>query len=215
VFIAEFNDNVVGSLIVVGDTPDLGLPIDIAFSDITNSLRGPGRSLAEMGVQIVAPAFRRGSVLTELQRCAYAHVSHNGHTHPLTIVTPVQRHFMEMINLHTMTEPRRWDPKLDDLVVLVGGDTLEFEKRVMAPDAALGELDDFRRRFLISENPYTERVADWDAQAQKLFEEPQKLLEVASKCYELWSCAKPHELRAMVRNLGADPTEEMDLQKSA
>jgi hypothetical protein len=215
VFLAEFEEKVVGSLIVVGDTPDLGLPIDNAFRDVTDSLRGPGRSMAEMGVQIVAPAFRRGSLLTELQRCAYAHLAYSGYTDLLTIVSPVQRHFMEIMGLRTLSEPRRWSPGLEDLVVLVAGDRPSFERQVTAQGVAPGSLDDFRCRFLMTENPYTERVASWDAQADDLFEDPSELCELAAQCFDLWNSATPREQRVLARHVGAFPSSTMFIQRSA
>jgi hypothetical protein len=215
VFMAEFEGTVVGSLVVVGDTPDLGLPVDPAFSDVTNSLRGPLRSLAEMGVQIVAPAFRRGSLLTELQRCAYAHLSHKGYTDLLTIVSPVQRHFMEIIDLHSLTEPRRWNPALDDLVVLVAGDRPAFEERLATTSLEQGSLDEFRHRFLISENPYVDQVSTWDTLALQMFEEPRELRELASGYLNLWYGASLAELRAIARHLGSDYPLDLAVQKSA
>ncbi|MCU0664906.1 MAG: hypothetical protein MUC50_21600 [Myxococcota bacterium] len=207
VFMAKHAGEVVGSLIVVGDTPELGLPVDWGFSDITNNLRGKGRSLAEMGVQIVAPAFRRGSLLTELQRCAFAHLSYKGYTDLLTIVTPVQRHFMEIIDLHTLCEPRRWNPSLDDLVVLVAGDRPSFDAR-MAARSDEASLDDFRFRFLVSENPYVSQVPQWDAQSLALFEEPSSLRLLASECPELWNNASPSEVRTMQRILNRAPLRQ-------
>lgn len=215
VFLAEFEEKVVGSLIVVGDTQELGLPIDSAFRDVTDSLRRPGRTLAEMGVQIVAPAFRRGSLLTELQRCAYAHLAYRGYTDLLTIVSPVQRHFMELMALRTLTEPRRWNPGLEDLVVLVAGDRPSFERKVTAQSVVPGGLDDFRCRFLVTENPYTERVAAWDAGASDLFEEPVELCELAAQSFDLWQSATPREQRVLARHLGVFPASRMVIKRSA
>lgn len=215
VFMAKHEGKVVGTLIVAGDTPDLGLPMDWAFSDITNERRGPGRSLAEMGVQIVAPPFRHGSLLTELQRCAYAHLTHKGYTDLLAIVSPVQRHFMEIIDLHTLTEPRRWNPHLEDVVVLAAGDRPEFEARTKSASLKKGSLDDFRFRFLISENPYVGMMPQWDAEALGLFEEPSTLRNLASECLELWHSASPSELRAMVRHLGGGRAAREQVRRSA
>lgn len=215
VFMAKHEGKVVGSLIVVGDTPDLGLPVDLAFADITNELRSPGRSLAEMSVQIVAPAFRRGSLLTELQRCAFAHMAHKGYSDLLAIVSPVQRHFMEIVDLHTLTEPRRWHPNLEDLVVLVAGDRPSFDARMTSASSRKGSLDDFRCRFLVSENPYVDQVPQWDTEALALFEEPADLRDLAFECLELWQTATSSERRTMARHLGGSPLESKISRRSA
>ena len=165
-FIAKINGRVVGVLSVVGDSPELGLPSDLAFKAELDVLRGTGAKLCEVTNQAIADDFRKSSLSTELIRCAVAHGISVGYNQAVATVSPSHNGFYEMLNFHPFGSERSYSGKIHDPVVALRMDVDQY-RRPVSPSA--DETERFIHRFLADENHFLAYVSEWEKHARCQF----------------------------------------------
>lgn len=173
-FIAKHEGRVVGVISVVGDSLDLGLPSDCAFSEELDGLRGTGIKICEVTNQVVSSAFRKSAVTTELMRCAVAHSLQSGFRMGVVAVSPSHNAFYDLLGFTELGSERSYSTKVHDPVVALA---LDFDEYRHMP-AGLTEAEEFVRLFLGRDNPYLPEMSAWDRRARARFFNPELLAEI-------------------------------------
>jgi ribosomal protein S18 acetylase RimI-like enzyme len=164
-FIAKADGQVVGVISVVGDSLDLRLPSDVAFSPELDALRARGTTVCEVTNQAVAEGYRKSAVTTELMRCAVAHAIACGYRMGVATVSPSHTGFYDLLGFRLLGSERSYSDKLYDPVVAL---TVDFENYCVPPPN-LSPASRFVHAFLGATNPYRDKVAAWDRRARVRF----------------------------------------------
>lgn len=164
-YVAKFGEEVVGVQSIVTDSPELGLPSDQAFRAEIDALRATGAKVYEATNQAVAPQFRKSGVPTELIRVALAHAFGLNCHEVITTVSPGHARFYEFIGFRAISGVRSYSAKIDDPVIVLSINTVEYRNRHVE-----GDTDELAiRDFSLHGNPYLRYVRSWDFLAKRLF----------------------------------------------
>lgn len=164
-FIAKKDGEVVGVLSVVIDSPEIGLPSDLAFRSELDALRETGTRFCELTNQAVAKDYRRSGVLTELMRCAIAYILEAGCDRALATVSPSHTSFYQLLGFRQLGEKRSYSTKLDDPVVALTVDLTERAKKTAFASSAEQYICD----FMLQANRFRSRAAEWSGRAADQF----------------------------------------------
>jgi len=167
-FIAKADEEVVGVQSLALDSPDLGLPSDVAFREELDAMRKPGIRLCEATNEAISPAFRKTAVVTELMRCASAQSFLRKCDLAVTTVSPSHAGFYDLLGFRQIGPVRSYSKDIDDPVVLMWIDL----KLLQQKDPTLNEYDHFGRDFLTFTNSYIGKVEAWERQARRCFRDP-------------------------------------------
>jgi len=167
-FVAKTPQGVVGTLSLVIDSPDLGLPCDVCFRRELDRLRAKGLRLSETTNQAVASAFRRTAVTTELMRCAAAQNWLERRDLNLAVVSPAHRGFYALLGFRELSGVRSYSDVVHDPVILMGLDM----NRIRRPDESLSWALSSVRSWLSFTNPYVGKVLAWQKAARRRFYDP-------------------------------------------
>ncbi len=197
-FVAKVGDRVVGVLSVVGDSPDLGLPSDIAFKEELNVLRDAGRCLCELTNQAVVPDYRQSAVPAELMRCANAHCLRSGYDDGVATVSPSHNGFYRLLGFHPLGPVRSYSAKVHDPVQVLARNfnTLQEHAREVSEGAPTAFLE------LIGGNPFLEQVVDWARQARRQFLNPELLKSLFTRERNFLAECSPGERRILQQRWG-------------
>jgi len=200
--VARTGSRIVGVQTLAVDSDDFGLPSDISFRDVLDTLRGDGRLVCEATNEAIAKELRRSAVPTELMRCMFAYAVSIGCTELITTISPGHATFYEFVGFRQVSDVRSYTSKIDDPVVVVSANLAEAKRRYET-GIANGDADcTFLNNFYFDQNPYTVRQAEWTEQANASFRDPQFLTELCHRTGFLRH-ATPSVLDAMRTRLGA------------
>jgi hypothetical protein len=171
-FVAKKDGTVVGVLSVVLDSPEFGLPSDVAFKPELNSLRKKGLRLCEATNQAIAAEYRRSAVLSELMRCATSYMLEMQCDQAIATVCPNHGGFYELMGFKQLGPERSYSQKLHDPVIALCADLATF--RQARPDF-LTAAEEFVFNFLNQANGFRCHAAEWSRQATQLFLSPELL----------------------------------------
>lgn len=177
-FVAKDGDQVVGTLSVIEDSPDLGVPCDVAFKQEVDRLRATGRRLCEMTNQAVDRPYRRSAILSELLRACFAQAMAEGFQEVVGTVSPGHAGFFEIVGFRRLSEVKSYTDKIEDPVVLLGCNVEELKASLEAADPRTDGERAFIRRFLLTDNPYMRYIRSWQVLARRLFNRPEFLREL-------------------------------------
>ncbi len=190
-FVAKKDEDVVGVLGFIIDSPDLGLPSDVAFRPELDEMRRKGMKLMEGTNQTVVPAFRKSAVAMELIRCGGAHALM--HRCDMTVVAISPRHapFYEVLGFTRGSDVRSYSKDFYDPVILM----------CMSTHAAPGEADNpcltYARNFLFWDNPYRKHVHVWEEAALRSFRDPDLLRDLLVVSSDTLRTCTPAQLEAI------------------
>lgn len=165
-FVAKKDGIVVGVLSIVGDSPELGLPSDLAFRTELDRLRRNGRRLFEVTNQVVAEDFCKTAVTTELMRCAIAHAIHEGYDEGIGAISPSHEGFYQLIGFRRLGSERSYSDKVHDPVIAV---RLDIRPYRTAQPTVRDEVRRFVHRELTEQNQFLQRVTTWAQRARDQF----------------------------------------------
>lgn len=199
-FIAKRDNQVVGVMGLVLDSPGLGLPSDGAFRAELDSMRAGGLRLGEATNQAILPQFRRTSVATELMRCGYAQSMLHHVDESVVSVSPSHRRFYEMMGFRRVTGVRSYSSSRNDPVILM---SLRFD-----PDRRLGGSLDACERFILNflwkDNPYKQEAGVWQSMANNRLYDANLLRSLFVEESDLFGVCTDAERRAVRRCWGHD-----------
>lgn len=164
-FVAKIDGRVVGVLSVVADSPDFGLPSDTAFRAELDRLRSEGLRMCELTNQVVAPEYRKSAIATELMRCAIAHGMKAGFHQAVAAVSPSHDGFYQLLGFHNIGSVRSYSEEIYDPVVAMAMDLNMFRRPVCRGTAT----ERFVFRFAVTENPYLDKVGEWNRRSHDCF----------------------------------------------
>jgi hypothetical protein len=204
-FIARSGDKIIGVTSVVIDSPELGLPSDVAFRPEINKIRrSGGRKICEGTNWFIDPEYRKTSVMTDLMRCCFAHAVYCGCTDMVADVSPTHKSFYEIMAFETIGAQRSSSDEVEDPVVLVN---LKISETVQAVTPLQTE-DDFDlayvKVFYIDDNPYYDQVGDWMQEAEAAFMTPEFLRDLFVEKSRYIDHCSARELNLLCRLWGED-----------
>lgn len=165
-FVAKKNGVVVGVLSVVLDSPELGLPSDVAFKTELDVLRKTGARLCEVTNQAVAREYRRSALLTELMRCATAYMLDIRCDRAIATVSPNHTGFYKFVGFDQLGTERSYSQELHDPVVALCGDLSQLEK---APSDFSSGAEEYVFNFMTQANRFRVLAGEWSRRAQQHF----------------------------------------------
>ena len=165
-FVAKKDGAVVGVLSVVLDSPEFGLPSDVAFEPELDSLRKQGMRLCEATNQAIAAEYRRSAVLSELMRCATSYMLEMQCDWAIATVSPNHGGFYELMGFKQVGPERSYSRELHDPVIALCADLATFRK---ARPHLLTGAEEFIFNFLDQANGFRFHVAEWSNQATRHF----------------------------------------------
>ena len=175
-FIAkEWDGSIAGSMSLIGDSPELGLPADKVFKKELDLVRAGGSRICEGTNQAVRKTFRNSSILTELLRCVFAQAVMEGYDEILATVGPSKGQFFKLLGFREITPVRSYSTKVDDPVVVLARTITEADIQAYDRPQECGRTGAFDREFLFTTNPYKEYVPHWEALRRQLFKKPDQL----------------------------------------
>lgn len=189
-FVAKVKGEVVGVISVVGDSIDLGLPSDLAFSDELDEMRDRGFTMCEVTNQVVADGYRKSAVTTELMRVAVAHAIQAGFRIGVATVSPSHNGFYDLLGFAQLGAERSYSDKVHDPVVAL---TIDFD-HYRNPPENLVPASHFVHAFLGPKNPYLGCVAAWDRRARAKFLNPELLEQLFVSDSQFLARCTPEEL---------------------
>lgn len=209
-FVANTGRDFVGVTTLLFDSPDLGLPSDMAFGAEIDALRAQGRRPSEGTNWAVAESHRNSAVISELMRCSFAHLLAEGSTDFLCSVSPGHAKFFGLLGFEKLTEPRSYSSEVDDPVVLVRLDLTGLTRRFEGIETSDNQVERFLKRYYIDENPYHRCVPGWQVVAGRLFEDPMLLAELFGHRARLLADLGQSERDALARRWGHAVLADVD-----
>jgi len=200
-FVAKVNGRVVGVLSVVGDSPELGLPSDLAFKAELDLLRETGAKLCEVTNQAIADNFRKSALSTEFIRCAVAHVISAGYTHAIATVSPSHNGFYELLGFRAFGSERSYSGKIHDPVVALCMDMDQYRQPL---SSAADETEQFVYQFMSGENHFFAYVGEWEKHARRQFLNADLLQQLFVSERNFVAECSPEELRFLHRRWGRE-----------
>jgi ribosomal protein S18 acetylase RimI-like enzyme len=164
-FVAKVNGKIVGVLSVVGDTPELGLPSDIAFKEEIDGTRKTGRRICEMTNQAVVEEYRKTAVPTELMRCAMAHAFRTGYDKAIAAVSSSHNAFYRLLGFNEIGSERSYSGTIYDPVVALSVDASFYRQE----EDRLDGVGKFIQHYMTAGNPFMKLVEDWSGEARRKF----------------------------------------------
>jgi ribosomal protein S18 acetylase RimI-like enzyme len=199
-FVAKKDGQVVGVLSVVSDSPDLGLPSDVAFKAELDELRTTGSKLCEVTNQAVDEGYRKSAVPTELMRCAIAHSVKAGYHVGIVSVSPSHHGFYDLMGFRHLGSERSYSEKIHDPVVALSMDINQWRQ----PVASTSPAEQFMHHFAAVANPFLTQVSDWARQAVRHFLNPELLEQLFVADRNFLSECSPAELLILQRRWGQE-----------
>ncbi len=203
-FVAKVGSNVVGTISILPDSTELGLPSDSAFKNELNELRASGARLCEVTNQSVAVQFRKSAIATELIRCAMAHVLATGFDETIAAVSPSHQGFYEVLNFRQVGTQRSYSGKIHDPVVALSMNVEQYRDL----ESNLDETAQFVHDFMARMNPFRDCVQLWILQARECFNNPKQLRKLFVTNTGLISKCSALELK-MLRHWWGESTFEI------
>jgi hypothetical protein len=184
VFIAEVDNQIVGVMALVPDTPGVGLPADDAFGRELHLLREMGSRAAETTHAVLAPDAPALLVLAELLRATFAQAVHDGCDELfIGVADRYGRLFEEVFQFD------RWN--LQKPAGPSGGRCCGrrlslacIRQRLRRADRRLGR-DAFLDDFFFAANPYHDYVRPWSVMAANTFHDTEALRALFAERYAL------------------------------
>ncbi len=201
-FIAHISGKVVGSIGLVIDTEDLGLPSDKSFRSELDALRADGKRLCEVTNQAILFSQRHSSVCTELMRCAWAQAWMSGYTDMVCSISPNQRKFYEFIGFELIGDERSFSDEIDDPVINMRWDLAELRRRWPSVDIRDDTMDAFWKRFFLIENAYISDIHLWNSLADGTFSNLHELIDLFGDCEHLFMECNFSQFDAIRERLG-------------
>lgn len=199
-FVAKVEGRVVGVISVVGDSLDLGLPSDAAFSAELDALRDGGAQVCEVTNQVVAEPYRKSAVTTELMRAAVAHALQSGFRVGVATVSPSHNGFYDLLGFTQLGSERSYSQKLHDPVVALMIDWDNYRN----PPEDLSPAVSFVHQFLGPQNPMMKCVAMWDRKARAAFLNPELLEQLFINDSNFLASCSPAELETVRMRWGIE-----------
>ncbi len=199
-FVARTDSEVVGVQSLVLDSPDLGLPADLAFGPELDALRSKGLKLSEATNEAVTPAFRRTAVMTELMRCFAAQALLSECDLSLTAVSPNHRGFYELIGFRQIAPERSYSDDVDDPVVLLCYDMQNLREKA----SGLTSCQNFVRDYLSFKSPIVAKAQPWQLKAVQCFHNANFLRSLCVEESNLLEDCTDLELAALRDRWGED-----------
>ncbi len=173
---------VVGSLSVIPDSPDLGVPCDVAFKEQVDRLRASGLRLCEMTNQAVDKPYRRSAILSELLRACFAQCFVEGFEEVVGTVSPGHAGFFELVGFRRIGDVKSYTDKVEDPVVLLACNIADLKASLSDADSGpgtgrLGEQA-FIKHYLFGGNPYLPYIRSWHLLARRIFNRSEVLREL-------------------------------------
>lgn len=165
-FIAKKDGKIIGVLSVIGDSQELGLPSDESFKEELDILRQQGLKICEMTNQVVAEESRKGSIFSELMRCAAAHCFKFGYDENVATISPNHYKFYNFMGFRKIGEQKSYSKDYNDPVIPMSINTQYYCKE---PEK-LNRKDLFIYNYFITEGKYfLDKVVDWKKDYQSFF----------------------------------------------
>jgi len=201
-FVALQDDQVIGVMSLVPDTPDLGLPSDKAFRPELNSLRRQNRWVGEVTNLAVAPGSRNTTVFLELSRCIYAHAANIGLDDLFISISPGHSAFFEdILRFEPYGEARDYGDSVVDMVEGKRLDVAGFGEALKAADRML-DRDAFLYDWFFTDNHHYETCKASEIDATKRFYEPALLRELFGSTTKLLERCTNHHREAIRHRWG-------------
>lgn len=198
-FIALANHSVVGSLSLIGDSSDLGVPADVVFRAELNGMRAAGASVCEVTNQAVVADYRKSAVPTELMRCVTAHALLKGFDEIIVVVSPNHASLYRLMGFRQVGTVRSYSHTILDPVVALSMNLRLYMLEPIVSDQA----DEFIRKFMVSENPFRASVNSWEMLAVNRFLNADFLGELFVRDEKLLQRSSPDQLQALRRRWGS------------
>ena len=179
-FVGRTRDGaIVGVLSVVADCDEFLLPSDAAFGTEIAQLREGGHKLCEVTNQAIHPEYRKSALPTQLMQCAMAHGITMGYQRAIATVSPGHTGFYNMLNFFEIGPKRSYSRTIDDPVIALCGDLNIYR----ANRDGLDEVGAYIHRFMTTENPFMNHVAQWAKGASATFKDT----ELLKNLFTCWS----------------------------
>ncbi len=175
-FVAKVGGRVVGTLSIVPDSPEMGLPSDNAFRKELDALRGSKIRLCEATNQALSPEYRKSAVSTDLMRCAVAHVTDAGFGSVIATVSPSHQGFYDLLRFYECGSQRSYSAAIDDPVIALRMDIDQFREPLTEGEASWK----FIYEFMATGNHFLAKVGDWGGEARAGFLQTSLLRELFS-----------------------------------
>ena len=171
---------IIGSISVIVDSPDLGLPSDKVFKEEIDAFRREGRRVCEMSNQAVLKEFRRLGPGGELMRCAWAYAVSEERTDVICAVTPQLVSLYETICFEQVGPVKSYSEDTGDETVL-----MRMADIHLRPQDPRYETDEIYRRLIdyyYTDNPHFRGVPKWNLLNQRLFSDEFAVAGLFGKC---------------------------------
>ena len=189
---------IIGTISVIVDSFDLGLPSDNVFKEEIDVIRREGRRVCEMSNQAVLKEFRRLGPGGELMRCAWAYAVAEGQTDVVCAVTPQLVSLYETICFDQVGQVKRYSEDTGDETVL-----MRMADIHLRPQDPRYETDQIYRQLIdyyYTDNPYFSGVPAWNLLNQRLFSDEFAVAGLFGKCPEVLGDSRVSE--SLHRRLG-------------
>jgi len=206
-FVAKAEEQVVAVTTVIIDSPDLGLPSDIAFKAEIDTLRAHNRKICEGTNWLVAESHRHSAVMSELMRCSFAHSVAEGCTDFVGAVSPGHAKFFNLLGFEQIGEQKSYSAEIHDPVVLVRLDLSGLADRFRGVDHRTNQVERFLKSYYVDENPYHRFVGGWRVVSRRLFQDPLGLHELFVQKSSLLTGCSARQQEAIARRWGREVFE--------
>ncbi len=175
--------SVIGTISVIEDSPDLGLPSDCVFKEEIDQIRGPNKKICEMSNQAVLKKYQRLGTAGELMRCAGAYAFTSQNTDIICVISPHLVALYETLFFEQMGPVKRYSDVVEDNVVLMRMSDIQTRR-----EDPRYYMDEAYRKFVdcyYNDNPYLAAMKDWNVQNIRMFNEEFDIAGLFGKCPEV------------------------------
>lgn len=202
-FVGKVRGEIVGTIGLVVDSEDMGLPSDRVFESELDALRRTGKTVCEVTNFAILAPYRKGPMCTELMRCALAQAWTTRCNYMVCSVSPQQREFYEFIGFYQIGTERSYSDKVDDPVINMCWDLDRMRDLWQNVDSYGNPMDTFWKEYCVVSNPYIGRIDRWNAQAKVTFANKYDLLNLFTKCRDFFEECTKEQLAIVRKHLGA------------